>query len=418
MTIDQAIETSTQLVANGQMSDAERVLLQVLAVEPRNAMAMHVLGIVCGRSGRYDRAVELLQRTVAINPGDHAAWYHLGLALGQSGRQTLALEAYGRAIACKPDYAEGHTNHAITLLLLGDLSNGLAEYQWRHGSQFATPGPTFSQPHWDGRDLNDKTILLYSEQGLGDTIQFLRYVPMVRDRGGRVLLLIQPPLRSLISNFAGVEAVVDSTRPLPPFDVHSSLLTLPLLFQTTLETIPREIPYLQATREKIELWRDRLGPRDGRVRVGIVWAGSPVNTNDANRSISAARMSVLDAVQGVEFYSLQTGPSSAQRAEGPPGMIDHTALLTDFSETAALVANLDLVISVDTAVVHLCGAIGKPVWVLVAKMPDWRWLLDRSDSPWYPSVTLFRQRFPGDWDGVLKAVVDRLKIEAGNVNVT
>jgi hypothetical protein len=350
-----------------------------------------------------------LNQAIAVDPRDGMMRYHLGVAHGQMGQWQKSIAAYDAAISINPNFAEARSNRAICWLQMGDFAKGLPEYEWRLKSSFIPPRTVpIHQPRWDGSPLEGKTILLTAEQGLGDSIQFVRYAPLVAARGGRVLLAVQSQLLRLLERFPAVDRVLGPHPPLPVFDVHASLLSLPALCGTRLDSIPADIPYIHPDPGIAARWAHRVGPRDGRLRVGLVWAGSPENTHDQMRSIPAARYAALSAVPNIEFFSLQVGPAAAQVNAGPSGMRDFTSELTDFAETAGLIAQLDLIISVDTSVVHLAGAMGKKVWVLLHSTPDWRWMLDRVDSAWYPTVRLFRQRFRGEWDSVLAPMLEEL----------
>jgi hypothetical protein len=258
--------------------------------------------------------------------------------------------------------------------------------------------------------LEGRTILLHAEQGFGDVIQFIRYLPLVEQRGGRIIVECQAELQRLFQTTAERCQIVIRGQPLPAFDLHCPLLSLPRAFGTALANIPGTEPYLQADAEQVGRWQRRLGEFDSMVKVGLAWAGSPTHKKDRNRSMKLARLAPLGQAPGVRFFSLQKGATAAQAKTPPPGMdlVDWTEELKDFADTAALIANLDLVIAVDTAVVHLAGAMGKPVWTLLPFVPDWRWLLEREDSPWYPTMRLFRQNSWGDWDSVITRVADAL----------
>ncbi len=263
---------------------------------------------------------------------------------------------------------------------------------------------------WGGEDLNGRTILLGAEQGFGDVIQFARYVPEVAKRGGRVILMCYAELVRLLQGMEGVEQIC-SRNPPPAFDVHCPLASLPGVMGTRLDSIPAEVPYLKADAAISETWGKKIGPRGDRLRVGLVWAGQPSHNRDMERSVLLSQFGPLVSRRDVAFYSLQKGEAAGQVKDPPMGMelIDFSADLRDFAETAGLISQLDLVITVDTAVAHLAGAMGKPVWVLLARLPDWRWLLDREDSPWYPTMRLFRQRTMGDWEDVIRRVAKELE---------
>jgi hypothetical protein len=303
-------------------------------------------------------------------------------------------------------------------LLLGDFGRGWQKHEWRwETAQLKNAKRNFPQPLWLGSDaIKGKTILLRAEQGLGDTIQFCRYAPLVAERGGDVILEVQKPLQDLMNTLPGAIQVVSRGDPLPEFDLHCPLLSLPLAFATRLETIPLALPYLSARESKTRVWHERLGEH-ARPRIGVVWAGNPrkelpgANRIDSQRSIAFDRLVPLFQLTGCDFYSLQKGDDAVQQLRASPlrhALIDWTDHLHDFSDTAALIENLDLVISVDTSVAHLAGALGKPFWLLNRYNTCWRWLADREDSPWYPTARLFRQDATREWHPVIARVAAAL----------
>jgi len=305
-----------------------------------------------------------------------------------------------------PDYADAHYNEALCRLVLGDFDRGWEMQEWRWKTeQLRDSKHSFTQALWLGHEnISGKTILLHAEQGFGDTIQFCRYVPLLAARGARVILEVQEPLRELMTGLVGATQVVCRGDPLPDFDVYCPLLSLPLAFGTRLETIPSAVPYLCASSQRMMDWDTRLGPKR-RPRIGLAWSGLPTHKNDHNRSIRlGALLSLLDI--DATFVSLQKGvrPADATILKERSDLLHFGSEIRDFSDTAALISNLDLVISVDTSVVHLAGALAKPVWAMLPFTPDWRWLLDRDDSPWYPTVRLFRQDDTRAWDKVIARV--------------
>jgi tetratricopeptide (TPR) repeat protein len=390
----------------GQLDLAVASSARALSVRPDYIEAHNNLGNFLKDTGDFEQAIAAYKNAIALKPGYAEAHSNLGTVLQSMGRFAEAIDAFRRSIELQPDFAKGHLNLAIVLLLQGELANAWPEYEWRWK---CVEGASFAQPLWEGEALAGRTILLHPEQGFGDTIHFARYVPRVAARGGRVVLECQPELRRLLERLPGVWRVVPRGEPRPAFDVHCPLLSLPRVFGTTLESIPAETAYLSADPELVQTWRQRLTEARG-LKVGLAWAGSAGHLNDKNRSIPLARLSRLREIEGVRFYSLQKGPAAAQATAGPPllPIIDFDAQLTDFGETAALIANLDVVISVDTAVAHLAAAMGKPVWLLLPFVPDWRWLLVGEASPWYPTMRLFRQQAIGAWDEVIERVAKAL----------
>ncbi|MBV8635537.1 MAG: hypothetical protein JO002_13675 [Burkholderiaceae bacterium] len=321
---------------------------------------------------------------------------------------TEAIAHCDAVLATKPDNAIAHFNKSVALLTLGDYRNGWREYEYRWQCSGSASKPVFPCTEWNGQqDLAGKSILLYAEQGLGDTLQFVRYVGPIARRGATVYVLVPEPLRTLVASCAGVVGVFTPDRLPTEFDYHCALMSLPFLCGTELSTIPATIPYLSCSAEKQGWWRDRLGPKI-RLRVGLVWAGNPrkqyrddAQAVDRMRSLHFKQLAPLLDVKGVEFFSLQLGDEAAAQLNGDTRVADFTADLHDFEDSAAFISNLDLVISVDTSVAHLAGAMGKPVWVLNRYNTCWRWLTERNDSPWYPSARLFRQPVLGDWASVI-----------------
>ena len=345
---------------------------------------------------------------MASDPGNFDALLSLAKIRYTERKPTEAIDLLERALACQPGEPNAEYALAFTELLLGQFDAGWKHYEARlRTGQREFPNRQFAQPRWTSENLAGRTILVHAEQGVGDTIQFVRYLPLVMERGGRVILECQPSLKPLLKNFPGVQAVVAQGEALPPFDVQAPLLSLPGIFRTTLASIPNKAPYLKVP-DGIKLELPATSP--DRLKVGIAWAGNPVLQSDLVRSLQLTKLSPLFTLPRVSFFSLQVGPASRQLAllgDGPKP-IDLGASLSDFAKTAAAIAQLDLVISVDTAVAHLAGALAKPVWLLLPFAPEWRWLLDREDSPWYLSMRLFRQPAPEDWEGVIVRLKNEL----------
>jgi len=374
---------------------------EAIALKPDFPEAHSNLGNMLKAQNQLPEAVAAYRRALELRPGYIEALNNLGNALHASGLSSEAIATYRRSQALQPAQGDAYFYESLVHLALGDLAKGFAEYEGRWKSDLRAGRRDFPQPLWLGEPaLTGRTLLLHAEQGLGDTLQFVRYAALAVERGATVVLEVQPALQSLLSRFPGVQAVVAKGDPLPAFDLHCPLLSLPHAFRTTLETIPARAPYLSAAAERVAHWRSRLprGPR-GRPRVGLVWAGNPNHNNDRNRSVPLALLRPLFAPGSADFYSLQKDERSADERQlaAALGMVDLAPELGDFDDTAAALAELDLVISVDTSVAHLAGALGRPVWVLLPLNPDWRWLLRRGDSPWYPSMRLFRQERAGDW---------------------
>ena len=395
------------LLVQGKPVEAAVSFENALKINPQHAEAHNNLGNVLRNQGRLDEAVASIERSLALSPNLVEAHINLGNARKSQRRVDDAAEAYTRALAIDPANPEAHWNFAQVLLLMGRLLDGWAEYAWRTKcEEFSAVNWNFSQPLWDGSDLGGGTVLLYAEQGFGDTIQFLRYLPMVADKGGGVILQCPPPLTRLFEAApaaGGIKLVTEIGD--TPFDLQAPLHALPGIFTTTLSTIPADVPYLLPPGPP----PPALETSDG-FKVGLVWAGNPKHKNDANRSLGFDKFKPLLDMEGVDFYSLQVGGRGGdirdnQALGGLEGKItDLGKDFGDFADTAAVVGQLDLVITVDTSMAHLAGALGVPVWTLLPWVPDWRWLLDRDDSPWYPTMRLFRQPAAGGWDAVFGEV--------------
>jgi tetratricopeptide (TPR) repeat protein len=391
---------------------------RALALRPGYAEAHYNRGNALHALQRFEEALASFDRALALRPDYAEAHANRGIALHDLKRFDEALASYQRALALRPDYAEAHYSAALCCLLTGDLERGWDQHEWRwQTAQFEHGRRNFSQPQWDGSAaIAGKTVLLHAEQGFGDTIQFCRYLPLVVERGARVVLEVQRPLQDLMSHSFGAAQVLSRGETLPDFDVHCSLLSLPRAFATRLETISSATPYLRVSPQAVTAWSARLPPRT-RPRIGIAWAGRPTHKNDHNRSIALdALLSLLDGVDAT-WISLQRDVRAADAAllQNRDDIFHYGEELKTFADTAALVANLDLVISVDTSVAHLAGALAKPVWVLLPFIPDWRWLLDRDASLWYPTARLFRQDGERAWNGVLARVRAALRDGSGEL---
>ncbi len=391
-----------------QYQTALRLLDKSLRICP-DADAYSNRGIVLYELRQLEAAVASYDQAIALRPGNAEAYSNRGNALKDLGQLDAAVASYDQAIALRPDIGEVRYNKSLALLLGGDLVAGWELHEWRWATEKMKPMKRiFPQPLWLGKDsIAGKTILLHSEQGFGDTIQFCRYAKLVSDLGARVILEVPKPLLGLLKQLSWVSDVVVDGSPLLPFDYHCPLLSLPLAFKTTVDSIPCPTPYLRAEPGQLAYWTSRLGEKKA-PRIGLVWSGKPDHTNDHNRSIGlAALLQHLPA--RFEYVSLQKEVRDSDRLalESGPHVLHVGNELDDFTNTAALCALMDVIISVDTSVAHLSGALGKPTWVLLPFSPDWRWMLNREDSPWYPSVRLYRQPRVGDWDSVF----DRVKAD-------
>ena len=402
----------------GRPQQAVAAFREAIDLEPGLAEAHLNLAMALQQSGEDEtQAAAHYRRAAEISPNLAEAQLNLGVLLEKEGDPAGAKECYARAVTARRDFAEAHFNYALQLLLAGDFARGWEEYEWRMRlPDLARYWPYPDRPRWEGSPLDGKVILLYAEQGFGDAIQFVRYAPLVAARGGRVIAICQPKLKALFEGAPGLSAAYNAGEPDPEFDVCCSLLSLPRLFGTTLQTIPARVPYLNADREKYLHWKARLAQGDRAMRVGLVWASQSSNATARSRSLDLDLFAPLAGIRGVEFYSLQKGPGAEQAARPPQGMQlrDCGGALEDFSDTAALISNLDLVISIDTAVAHLAGALAKPVWTMTNWPPEWRWLLGRDDSPWYPTMCLFRRCRTEQWEQVIGRVAETLRERAAN----
>jgi len=415
----------------GRLDEAITACELALALKPDHAPAHTNLGIVFEAQNKSEAAVAAHRRAIAADPAYAKGHANLAFALRNVGEIDEALAVSHRAVELGPDQPQTRFNHAHNLLLTGDLKNGFADYHWeRKCKSFHDVLEKFSQPEWQGEALSGRTLLLFAEYGLGDALQFVRYLPMVAAMGGSIVLQVQPALASLLRMMPGV-TVVARGEPLPPFDLQLPLMSLARVFGTTLDTIPAAVPYLHPDPAKLALWRSALDDAtlDGTtlgdttlgdatpLKVGVVWAGNPRHSGDRQRSLSAEAVLPRLVTPGVQLYNLQKEPRPADvpvLAELGADIIDLAPALGDFADTAAAIGALDLVIAVDTSVAHLAGALGRPVWVLLPHSLDWRRLRDREDSPWYPTMRLFRQHKPQAWEGVLaRASCELARVAAG-----
>jgi tetratricopeptide (TPR) repeat protein len=431
-----------------RLPEAEEHYRTCIAQRPDHAAAYINLGLSLTETGRHTEAMVLLRQATRLSPKSKEAWNNLGLAYSGRGEFVQARSCYEEALRLASDYTEAHVNlgsawkeeghldealacyqvalwyrpelpsahynRALTLLQAGDYERGWPAYEWRWRRPTMPPRP-FVQPRWDGSSLEGKTILLWCEQGLGDAIQFVRYAPLVKERGGRVVLECPANLVSVLQTCPGVDVIVAEGVPPPDFDVQAPLLSLPALFSTTLASVPGTVPYLFPDQKLVEAWREKLGRAEGNVLIGVVWQGNPRHGWDHWRSFPLTALAPVAAVPGVRLVSLQQGPGVEQlRSLG--GRFQVLDLGDDldrgggFADTAAVMANLDVVVTADTAAAHLAGALGVPTWLALAAVADWRWLLGREDTPWYPTMRLFRQQGLNRWGDVFERMAAELQV--------
>jgi tetratricopeptide (TPR) repeat protein len=402
-------------------AEAEACFRTALALKPDQSEVTFNLAGTLREQERHGEAEVAYRDVLRANPNHTEAHYGLANSLFLAGRRREAEAGFRSALRLDPGHAGANYSLGHLLLLTGRMEEGWNYYEWR-AELYDVGRRNFAAPLWDGRPTGDRVLFVYAEQGLGDTLQFCRYLPLVAERA-KLVVGVQPPLRELISTMPGITRVISTGDALPPFDTHCPLLSLPRVLGVTLATISSTVPYLSTDPRRTASWRDRLA-RIGGFRVGLVWAGGrrpdqpSAAATDARRSMALDRMAPLAEVEGVSFISLQKGEPATQAAHPPRGMVlhDFTGELDDFAETAALIEGMDLVIGVDTSVPHLAGALGKPVWLLNRFDTCWRWLLDRDDTPWYPTMRLFRQPSAGDWDSVMIAVKKALLLRLGEVS--
>ncbi|MGD1276027.1 MAG: tetratricopeptide repeat protein [Tepidisphaeraceae bacterium] len=400
------------LVQQGKWAEAVAVSRQIVAMQPDSAEVHDRLAVELARAGWLEESVRSAEKAVSLRPDFAEGHNTLGMSLAKLGRLEQAKATLQRALALKPDLSSARFNLSLIYLVQGDWQRGWREFEWRwRVLKPYMPEPQFSQLMWDGGDLAGRRILLHPEGGYGDSIQFVRYVPLLARGGGKVVLACVPELQRLFQTVDGVDELAITAPSMPPFHVHCPLLSLPRLLKTSLHNIPAKVPYLRADAAQSRRWRAMLPAGKELLKVGLAWAGRPEYDDDRRRSTSLSNLAPLGQVEGVWFCSLQKGPAAQQVRALPAGfeVTDLSADLNDFADTAALIDNLDLVIAVDTAAAHLAGALAKPTWVLLPKVPDWRWMLNRDDSLWYPTMRLFRQPIAGDWDTPIRRIVEALR---------
>lgn len=401
------------LMAQGRWPVAVACLERAVGLWPGDAPLRCDLGMALLRLDRPEEAAQAFADAVALLPEASEPHTNLGVALERLGRVDAARIAYERALMIKPDLLQGFKNWQLICLLAGRFEEGWDPARFREIIVPKIPGT------WDGSDPAGRTLLVYNIEGFGDVLNFLRYLPILAARGARVILEVEPELIRLVRGLPDVAVLITRGEPRPAFDAKIFFQQIPHALGTVLATIPADVPYLRPDPGLVSDWAARLGDRRG-LRVGLVWAGSVGHPRDAQRTVALSAFAPLGAVPGVTFYALQKGPAAAQAADPPAGMtlVDLGPDIADFADSAAVVANLDLVVAVDTSVVHLAGAIAAPVWCLIARAPDFRWLIDREDSPWYPTLRLFRQTERNDWAPVIERVAADLgRLAAGDRSV-
>jgi Tfp pilus assembly protein PilF len=448
VTIKELFDQAVRYHRCGNVQQAEALYRQVVQAAPAHAAAHRMLGLIAHQAGQQQTAIALLRQAVRLDGDNADAHFDLGQVLFSQGDLAEGIECCRQTLRINPHHADAHHNLSVTYTLMGmlpearehneqalrispqhntalfqrammrllhgDFAGAWQEYDQRRMRLLPDRIPrAFEQPRWDGSTLRGKTILLHADQGLGSTIQFVRFLPLVKQRVDKVLLECQAALGGLLANAAGADEVISQGMPLPRFDVQAPLVSLPAIFGTTLETIPAAVPYLSADPAAAQRWKAELAGA-GPFKVGIAWQGNPKSRIDRYRSVPLAQFKPL-AHEGVRLVSLQVGPGTDQLPAAPFPIIDLGSRFdpNSMADLAAALVNLDLVVTVETAVAHLAGALGVPVWVALSVGPDWRWLLDRSDSPWYPTMRLFRQCRFGDWAEVFERVAAEIRNKCG-----
>lgn len=448
LNIVEALNLAAKKHNEGKLQEAEIIYKKILETDPFNHNAIHLIGLIAYQFGRYDEAIKSINTAIKLKPNiaiyhgnlamaynklgkeeesaknfikalninpvydkSHFAHYNLGIYFKEKGKIFEALKHYNKAIELDNNFFEAHWNRSLILLLLGRFDEGWKEYDYRFKKENPTDSRNFNRPRWDGSFLNGKRILIVSEQGFGDNIQFIRYLPLIKEKQGYIILEYRKELKRLFENIPYIDEIIEKgTTSKIDFDFYIHLMSLPMLFKSNLNNIPNQIPYLNTNINLQPELKEKLNTND--FKIGITWKGNPDYPEDKNRSTTFDKFkSLTDKFKllkpEVKIFSLQKGNASNQLND--PEIISLSNYINDFADTASIIKQLDLVISIDTSVAHLAGALGKPIWTLLSFIPDWRWMLNRKDSPWYPSIRLFRQPKLGDWDSVFEDVFIELK---------
>lgn len=400
------------LQALGDSEGAIRAFDAALALQPNAAEVHNNKGAALEDLGRRDEALKAYARSCALRDDAAEPYNNMGTLFAERGEIDKAMGCFRRAMELDPKFGEPFMNLGMCLMLKGKFEEGLRHYEQRwHTRKLPLRPRGFEQPQWIGQNIAGKTLLIHAEQGMGDTFQFIRYAPLLARRGVRVVAEMQVEVIDVIRRMSSIAEVVVTGEPLPKFDWHCPTMSLPLAFGANLSNIPANVPYLDADPDLADLWGERLGPADGMFTVGLVWAGRPTHKNDHNRSMTLEMLAPLAEIPDLRFVSLQKGAPARQAETPPAGMLlfEATDLIHSFADTAALLTHVDLLITVDTSVAHLAGGMGKPVWVFIPDPPEWRWLENRTDTPWYPSMRLFRRKGDEPWPNVVERVAVALR---------
>ena len=400
---DPYIQLGVVLSRKKQYISAATCYRQALKIDPYFAKAHNNLGNVLREIGQEDKALEHYLKAQDSNPHFIQALNNIGLWYADHGETHKAMSYYQQAIDLQPEFSASHINLSMAQLLLGNFEEGWEEYEWR----FKTIDNKFKQPSWDGTDFSDQTLLIHTEQGLGDTIQFFRYLPMVQEKGGKIIFQCQKSLHPLLQDYKYFDQIITEEDQAEDFHLHCSLLSLPRIFGTDIDNIPSQKSYIN-----IKKHSQKLPPaaNSTKLKVGIVWAGNPDHRNDTYRSMRVKDLQDILKLDDITFYSLQKNlPEDEKNNIFSENFIDCRNIISDFHDTASLIDQCDLIISVDTSVAHVAGAMGKETLLMLPLSTDWRWMLNREDTPWYPSITLFRQETLGDWQPVIQKIYQKLR---------
>ena len=401
--------------------DAIKIITEGLALEPTHVNMRFELGNLYNIVNRLEESLAIYEELDRQLPNNPSILYNIAFTHKKMGDLPKALPYYNRVLELDPNHNEALFSRGLAYLVIGDFEKGWHGYEWRYSRPSQGSLRTYPQPRWDGSDLEGKTILIHAEQGLGDTFQFIRYAKLIKEKNGIVIAAVQKPLVTLLKNCKHIDQVISLDDTPPPFDVHSPLLSLPYVMKTRLDTVPCEIPYLYPNEDLVQEWRQKLA-EDKNFKIGICWQGNDnyatplLRTTVAQKSVHLKELAPFCQIPGVSVYSLQKTTGTEQLQELPDGMRiltfdgDFDQSHGRFMDTAAVIKNLDLVITVDTSISHLASALGTPTWIMLPNPADWRWMIDRNDSPWYPNVTrLFKQPTPGDWQSMIQEVAGELK---------
>lgn len=398
--------------------DAITYLGHAITLDPNHTQTLFALANAYHEIGNLTKAISLYQQLYDQHPNHPVIIYNYAYVLKKHDQVSQAIPYYLKSLDLKPDYADAHFGLSLAYLALGDFKKGWKEYEWRWAAYHEQP-KTFHQPVWDGSEISGKRIFVYAEQGLGDTFQFMRYLKLLKDRGAYVIFQAQKPLKTLLTLCPYIDVLITEDSEIPPFDTYCALMSLPYAFGTHLESVPADIPYVYARESLVNHWKECLAC-DNAIKIGICWQGNAFYTNQSIRRAVAAKslpvttLAPLTQVPGVHFYSLQKMNGEEQLANLPQEFQVTTFNNIDeehgrFMDTAAIIKNLDLVITVDTSIAHCAAALGTPVWILLPKPADWRWMLERTDTPWYPNMRLFKQKDSGNWNHVIDDIQQALR---------